>query len=190
MRNLLILKKKLDMEKPPKLEGDKEVKLNIIRERVNEIADALNKPIDEGIKEAVVMFNVFGLRTTASCEGHPRAPRTKERQPAIAPWIDVGPEEPDKPDWTEDEELREKVYRKTREYKRKAMGLLGEFYERRKVPYDAMLGYGAGYWFRMESYGVEFLGDLPEAERLEKYKLYKKEMDDFAEFLREKYFSQ
>ncbi len=168
---------------------EKERELQRIRERVAEIKDALDEPVDEGIKEAVIMLNAMGLRTISSCEGHPERPRPEGKGPSFAPWIDVGPEEPDKPDWTEDEGLREKIHKESVEYQRKAMGLLGEFYEDRRVPYDAMLGfaYGLGYWFRVESHGSEFIENLPEEKQLEKIKLYRKEMDDFTEFLRQRY---
>ncbi len=169
---------------------EKESELQRIRERVAEIKDALDEPVDEGIKEAVAMFNAMGLRTISSCEGHPERPRPGGKRPSLVPWIDVGPEEPDKPDWTEDERLREKTHKENMEYQRKAMDLLSEFYGDRKTPYDAMLGfaYGLGYWFRVESHGSEFIENLPKEEQREKIKLYKKEMDDFSSFLKEKYF--
>ena len=36
-----------------------------------EVTDALGRGIDPGIKEAVRLFNLAGLETVASCEGHP-----------------------------------------------------------------------------------------------------------------------
>lgn len=45
-------------------------KLDEIRKEVDKITDGLGKPVDKGIKEAVVMFKANGFNTTNSCEGH------------------------------------------------------------------------------------------------------------------------
>ncbi|MGH7490507.1 MAG: hypothetical protein ACREMY_33585, partial [bacterium] len=52
------------------------------RREADHIVDALGLGIDEGIKEAVVAFNLLGLNTTASCEGH-------TDHGLLTPWIDV-----------------------------------------------------------------------------------------------------
>lgn len=37
---------------------------------IDNTADALGNPIDEKIKEVVIVLNLLGFKTTASCEGH------------------------------------------------------------------------------------------------------------------------
>lgn len=49
---------------------EKNLKLEEIRREVEDIGDRLGKPIDEGIKETVVMFKANELPTSDSCEGH------------------------------------------------------------------------------------------------------------------------
>ncbi len=49
---------------------EKSLKLEEIRHEVENIGDRIGKPIDEGIKETVVMFKANGLPTSDSCEGH------------------------------------------------------------------------------------------------------------------------
>jgi len=49
---------------------EKNLKLEGIRQEVENIGDRLGKPIDEGIKETVVMFKANELPTSDSCEGH------------------------------------------------------------------------------------------------------------------------
>jgi hypothetical protein len=79
--------------------------LNKLRKKVDKIKDALGMPVDEGIKEAVIMFNAVGLYTSGSCEGH-----LDHGLPA--PWIDVGaPNEP-KVRYVKEKEIYRKVARK------------------------------------------------------------------------------
>lgn len=52
------------------LKESKEQRLEDIRHDVDNICDKLGHPIDEGIKETVVMFKANGLPTSESCEGH------------------------------------------------------------------------------------------------------------------------
>lgn len=56
---------------------------------VAEMGDVLGRGIDEGIKEGVIAFNVSGLHTSASCEGHIGSG-------VLFPWVEVSA--PDKPD--------------------------------------------------------------------------------------------
>lgn len=53
-------------------------------EKINCIGDGLGYPIDEGIKHVVVSFNLCGLKTSASCEGH-------LNWGLPYPWIDLDP---------------------------------------------------------------------------------------------------
>ena len=79
--------------------------LNKLRKKVDKITDALGIPVDEGIKEAVVIFNAVGLYTSGSCEGH-------LNHGLPAPWIDVkAPNEP-KGRYVGENEIYRKVARK------------------------------------------------------------------------------
>jgi len=49
---------------------DKNLKLEEIRQEVENIGDRIGRPIDEGIRETVAMFKANELPTSDSCEGH------------------------------------------------------------------------------------------------------------------------
>lgn len=73
------------------------------------------------------------------------------------------------------------------------MNLLEEFYQNRETPFDARLVFdriGAFGGFRVQSFGAAIMELLPPEEQLKKFELYRKEMNDFAEFLKRKYFSE
>ena len=72
------------------------------------MGDRLGKGIDEGIKETVVTFNLLGLNTTASCEGHPG----REKRAVPSPWVDV--EATNKPEtrWVDEEQIWESTAKK------------------------------------------------------------------------------
>ncbi len=84
---------------------EKNLKLEEIRQKVENIYDRLGHPIDEGIKESVVMFEANELPTSASCEGH------IERGLPV-PWVDVSaPNEPEEK-FVDQNEVFEKVAKK------------------------------------------------------------------------------
>lgn len=59
------------------------------RQEIEHTVDGLGLDLDEGIKESVVAFNMNGLNTTASCEGH-------TDHGMATPWIDIGaPNQPE-----------------------------------------------------------------------------------------------
>lgn len=64
--------KQFNQPKPPEKakNQEKNLKLEEIRHEVENIGDRLGRPIDEGIKETVVMFKASELPTSDSCEGH------------------------------------------------------------------------------------------------------------------------
>jgi hypothetical protein len=51
--------------------------------RFSRIVDGVGCPIDPGILETVVVFNLLSISTTMSCEGHPDRPETH-------PWVEIG----------------------------------------------------------------------------------------------------
>jgi len=74
------------------LKSEKEIQWEQKRKEIDKIIDGAGQGIDEGIKETVVAFNLNGISTYASCEGHPEV-RGGHRP---WPWIDVAePEEPE-----------------------------------------------------------------------------------------------
>ena len=157
-----------------------EEELKKIRERVDKMADALGKPVEEGIKETVTMLNAFDLITSGSCQGHLGR--------GIGPWVEIYPRVPKVEKWYDDEKLREKVIKQENYLSRKAIDLLTLFYEKRKVSFDAMLGFrGIGYGFRIQSHGAEIIGTFEKDEGKNKMKQYRKEMKDFTKFLRKNY---
>ncbi|MCX6737936.1 MAG: hypothetical protein NTY11_00760 [Candidatus Parcubacteria bacterium] len=157
-------------------------KLKDIRERIEGITDKLGKPIEQGIKETVVMLNAFDIKTSQSCEGH------FEEDQKTAPWVLIHPEEPQTDGWWGDEGLREKVVKESQGMRKKSMDLLAEFYKDRKVPYDAIIGFkGVGYGFKIQSIGADIFETLDPKGQQEKLSAYKKEMGEFTAFLGKKY---
>lgn len=160
---------------------------------VDKLADGLGLGIDEGIKEAVVAFHAFEINTTGSHEGK------IDRHPV--PYIDV--ESPDieelskkldklEDGGTEDEQdgIRDEIFRKNLEERKKVIPLLEEFYSERKVPYEIRLGITsmARGWSRIESQGADFQ-EIEKDEEIKKQRLHQlqEEMHAFAEFLKNKY---
>ena len=58
--------------------NERQRRLELVRKRVDRMSDGLSMPVDEGIKECVVMLQALGIATTMSCEGH---------FPERAPWL-------------------------------------------------------------------------------------------------------
>ncbi|MBI4127880.1 MAG: hypothetical protein HY459_02290 [Parcubacteria group bacterium] len=56
--------------KTPIENQEKNLKLEQLKQEVESIVDRTGRPIDEGIRETVVMFKAHGLPTSDSCEGH------------------------------------------------------------------------------------------------------------------------
>lgn len=74
-------------EAPPtseRLSEEKERALEAVRSRIEDVTDRLGKPIEEGIREAVVLLNVLDIATQQSCEGH-----EDESDGLPFPWIDI-----------------------------------------------------------------------------------------------------
>ncbi len=189
---------KFSPEKQPQFEKpeqkqEKQKELERIRQKLEEAEDNLGKPIEQGIFETVVMLRAFGLKTDQSCEGHSKEKRTKERKPSFSPWVDVHPHYPERENWQKDERLRRKVEKEAQRHKRKMIELLDEFYEERKVSPGVRIcltDKGIYGGFRLQSSGSEKLETLSDEKRKKKREVYKQEMEDFTDFLREKYFSE
>ena len=154
------------MIKPYELKNPKQV-----AEQMKNIGDSLGMPIDEGIFRDVVILNSIGFKTRQSCEGHPENERF-----GSYPWIDIL--------FSDENESKTEA----RELFFRSLYLdLVDFYKNRNVPHRYKLTYS------------EFLGDdlnirifsmvnpnvFPD--RNNTYKFYKKELDDFCEYLNVKY---
>lgn len=165
----------------------KEEKLKEIRKKLEKVTDTVGHPIEQGIKETVVMFNAFELPTTQSCEGHIDS-HTEEYSPAMAPWVEIYPEEPEQENWFDNDELRIKIETESDGYLAKVTSLLDEFYRNQKVPDDVRLMTSPiAYGFRVQSGGLESLKDPNDQNQREKSKRYKEEMERFTAFLRNKF---
>ncbi|MDO8231861.1 MAG: hypothetical protein Q7T37_01495 [bacterium] len=155
--------------------------------RANEIVDGLGKGIDENIKDAIVAFSVHGFTTSASCEGHSGEDPDDGNSPF--PWIEVSVPEPE--GWEEDEAKRRECYLEELKLQQKMLPFLEEFYRDRETPFDAKLTFSQiGFsGFHVQSFGAKLMDLLTPKEQAQKREIYRKEMRDFAVFLKGKYFS-
>jgi hypothetical protein len=166
---------------------EKNGKWQEITDKVKKIKDGTSSPVDEGIKEAQTSFMALDFPVNESCEGH-----LDHGEPF--PWIDINYPLPD--EWWEDkkvrEEMKDKIMSAHKEWREKIDKLLEEFYNNRltdpglKITMKDQGIFGA---FRLQSAEAEKAADNP-AEDFKKQKLeaFRKEMKDFADFLRKKYF--
>jgi len=177
---------------PPKIENkdtkkaEKQKIWDETAKKVEIITDGLGMGIDKNIKEVVISFLVNGFNTEQSCEGH----REKERGLPF-PWVDVSAPEPE--GWQKNDVLKNKWLQENLKQREEMASLLKEFYSPEKTMGDEELilqnkgVYGA---FRIFSKGAEKIESKSEQPSQEKLELYRKEMRAFADFLKEKYFSQ
>jgi len=76
---------------------------------------------------------------------------------------------------------------------KKMIDLLDAFYQGRKISFESMITFryiGAYGEFRLQSFGAETMELMTPEEQEQKRLEYKKELDDFAQFLRERYFAE
>jgi hypothetical protein len=147
-----------------------------IRAKVDRTCDPLRMPIDEGIKETVIVLNALGFKTVGSCEGHlDRA--------LLCPWV-----------WFSLEGSQNQTLEKSASHALRMIDLLEEFYENRKplkyarVSLD-LVGKGD---FRIGSAVRSYARDI----KTEDPTLYEtihrnsvSEMKDFTEFLKQKFWN-
>lgn len=195
---------------PATTEEEKQRNWRTMAEYVDRIGDRLGMKVDTGIKDTVVVLNVFGTRTSQSCEGH------IERGIA-APWVDFAPVETEETKALQlkadeslalaeereqagaDEEELSSLYREHHklaaearrvglEEVRKVMGLLSDFYKERQVPYNQQLTIQPRWrGGRLESNGSAIQEILPQEEREMNLNAYREEMKAFTDFLKDKY---
>jgi hypothetical protein len=164
------------------------------RADVDKIADGLGKGIDGGIKEAVVAFSVYNFPTSQSCEGHDGEGEEKGGLPY--PWVEIYAPEPE--GWEDaegkkKEELKREWTMENLRQQERMLGYLAEFYQgkerdvRRELTFHNIGAFGG---FRVQSSGGDTMELLhTPAEKKQKQELYREEMNKFAEFLKDKYFS-
>lgn len=180
-------------EQQEPVKSEKEIAWEKKMTKVNKIVDRLGRGIDEKIKEPVTSFLIHEFITSGSCEGH-IADEGEKQHGLPYPWIQVCAPKPE--GWSEAEgEKKKQLSRewkiKNFEQQRKMMHFLEEFYQGRETPYDARLVFcivGIFGSFRVQSFGSEMVAVLTPEEKKQKLSLYQKEMKDFTEFLKNKYF--
>lgn len=176
--------REVEIKKNEKEEAaEAEDELERTRKKVENIQDKLGKPVEEKIKETVVMLTAFDMRTTQSCEGH------LEKERIQAPWVMILPEEPPVKKWHENKELREKVRKQGLAMRKKLINLLTNFYREKKATSDIRLGVSerVGYGFKVQSEGVQALEGLNKKDQKKRVREYRKEMKEFTKFLKENY---
>ena len=175
------------------IKSEQEIAWEQRRAEVDKITDRLGLGIDEKIKESVTAFQVHKFTTSQSCEGHTGK---EEKHGASFPWVEVYAPEPK--GWRDakgekKKELDREWTVKNLEQQQKMMDYFAEFYQGRETPFDARLTFdriGAFGGFRVQSFGAEMMKLLPSEEQVQKLELYRKEMDDFTKFLKDRHFSK
>lgn len=168
--------------------------------KINETVDALGRHLDKGIKDTVIALNLLGFETDSSCEGH-----TKHGE--CGPWLGLTSKEIEAL-----EPERERIFEETRQDKKgyldkkaqkrvaeidaeklkmqaKAMEVLAEFYQERRVPYDATIIVANIINGRIQCMGTEIAELLPPKQKAVKLKQYQEEMAAFTQFLKDRYFN-
>lgn len=181
--------------------------------RVDKVTDGLGKPVDAGIKEAVIVLNLSGFGTSASCEGH-------LAWGVGGPWVDIVPQgieglldryhhalvaidKAHKQEKTKEQSQHlEALYEEMRGIHKEAeeplstlgsklLTCLAAFYQDRLIPYERMLVFHPSAMnYRLECYGAYLekkIADLPP--RAETLLGYQEEMRAFTAFLKARYYA-
>lgn len=155
--------------------------LDKIHKDIDKIVDALNRPVDAGIKPTVAILNALGLTTTQSCEGHIEGN-------ICGPWVDIGPKIPTDPEWYQDKKTLNKLKHDYLLMRIKLHELLQLFYKERRVDYDTILQHAElGYHVRLQSNASELIATLLSEEQEQALSRYRTEMEAFTAFLTERY---
>lgn len=154
---------------------------------VEKIKDKLGKPVDIGIKEAIITFKLLNIHTTASCQGH-------IDWGIAAPWIDISSKDDyllrqkriemkTKGNTSESELaiLMQEIQDKNLKAREKVFTYLTEFYKERQVPFDRMLTITNN---RLKSQGADYQKLQDVAIKRVKLIEYQEEMNVFVDFLK------
>lgn len=181
----------LSQEQGESVKSEKEITWEQKRAEVDKITDRLGLGIDEKIKETVTAFRVHEFSTSQSCEGHIHERKKEGQEEKIFPWVEIYAPEPE--GWQESEEKEKEWTIENLRQQQKMMGFFDEFYQGREIPFDARLafdGIGAFGGFKVQSFGAETMALFSHEEQKQKLELYRKEMNDFTKFLKDKHFSK
>lgn len=161
------------------------------RLEIDGIGDKLGLGIDEGVKDTVTVFQVLDINTTGSHEGK------VDRYPV--PYIDVECsniyELNEGLDNAESEEEKESILKEiiigNIGERRKILAYIEEFYRDREVSFEAKIGIQtlARGWSRIQSQGAELQEVETDSDlKKKRLELFQKEMHEFTEFLKSKFF--
>lgn len=178
---------------------------------VARMTDKLGQPVDAGIVETVVLLNLFGIPTSASCEGH-------LEHGTGAPWVDIeatsilaqmeaatrlfqqATQRKQELGHVTEEVLQlfEQAHAARLELKRahiqvrqRLFALLIDFYAQWSSPFDQQLIVQSrpDGKSRLESQGADMQEVLELSEREQRLRAYQREMQSFTAFLRTRYFA-
>jgi len=167
------------------IETEKQQRLIEISEKVEKTTDKIGKGVEDGIKEAVVALLANEFPTSQSCEGH------FSEEGASSPWIEIYAPEPE--GWKEDKEKQKEWTIENLKQQKRMIDLFAEFYHDREAPFDARLNFrniGAFGGFRIQSMGSETIPLLSPEEQKQKLITYRKEMAEFTDFLKRRFFER
>ncbi len=181
-----------------------------IKRKLEQTGDKLGRPIDPLVFETVLYFNLLGIETAASCEGH-------LDHGVAAPWVDFNPKETLKYKQLQKsaeeklkkaEDTRGRISRKVmrgeifKEYTdtlqeisvllkndiEPVLKLLNEFYKEHVCIYEHMLVFRNVFQFTRLTFVGEFMQDArTKAEKKKELHLYQQELKEFTLFLRRKF---
>ncbi|NTV22698.1 MAG: hypothetical protein HGB03_04035 [Candidatus Yonathbacteria bacterium] len=161
-----------------------------VQAEVQLITDRLGFGVEAGIKDTVTAFRAYEFTTSQSCEGHEETDGT---QGELFPWVEICAPEPEHFDDSEGGMRKELEHQWTIEnlqQRQNMTNLLSVFYSQRETPFDARLTFdriGAFGSFRVQSFGATIIPLLSQEEQHEKLTLYRKEMSDFTDFLKNEF---
>lgn len=185
------------------LVDEKMVKWNEISERINETTDRLEHPIEEGIKETVVVLNALGFTTSGSCEGHSdhgaRAPYVMldidGLREALLEIGKLGNQAYEAPPGKERDELYSQFRSMEQEAEKPLIekgillgGYLDRFYENRKTSFDERLIIVREARINLINQGAVFQSARDTESVAKHLAEYQQEMKEFTEFLKAEYF--
>lgn len=163
----------------------KQNKLADAGEWVKTVRDRLEKPIDKGIVDLVIVLRALGITTTMSCEGHPAwgtgGPYVDIEDPKAATLMHKFirykklPPEADK--------VFEERNKLNMKYAPIVLALLEQFYKTRSVSAEDRIILKLQQDIRIENQGSEINLFRTRAERVKHLKRYQKEFKAFTKFL-------
>lgn len=188
---------------------EKEQRWQEMAARVDKITDKLGMPVDEGIKETVIVLNLLGFPTVQSCEGH-------TERGVCGPWVDMRPggiealaqkqnqalqtlAEARKQKKTEEEyasayqtleEIDTAAHEPMTHLAENLIACLAVFYQERQTSYECILViHHLGLGYRLECQGTSMqYGPFALPRKDGRLPHYQEEMRAFTDFLKARYF--